>query len=117
MSVQRMEWPADFPPEQRHGSQQPILHWRVPPELRSKTTDDTPDEYLVTDYPEASGGCVVWGKYTKYRTSPEWICNINGRRLVVHLIETLAAIEIETSRFSQRDMKVRDMARAARGGV
>lgn len=69
---------------------------KVPPEELTRAAedyDDTPASYRVVcdDDPERPA-CIVYGRYDRYRTAPEWMANCGTRWLVRHLLRENAAL-------------------------
>jgi len=53
---------------------------------------DIPEAYRVEENAAVPSGLIVYGKYSKYRSKPEWIPNPNCRELIAHLLRRLSGL-------------------------
>ena len=61
-----------------------LLYRAEVPASERKMLDDTPEEYVVVDFPDAKGPrpvCMIWGRF-----GTRWEANASGRWLVAHLL-------------------------------
>lgn len=67
-----------------------IIYEVTVPESERNWVDDIPEEYRVVEFDDPDRlACMVYGKYSAFRTEPEWVANPSCRWLVRHLIGRL----------------------------